>query len=114
MRLTDCIANSMAAACTLSRNHTFQMTPSAVVTIPPASVTARRSPTSCRKRRAALASRTTIPSRKEVRTMNRANWFQVSQEGAKALGALHHYTTTGTGLEPELIHLVFLRVSQLN
>lgn len=46
--------------------------------------------------------------------MNRANWFQVSQEGAKALGALHHYTTTGTGLAPELIHLVFLRVSQLN
>lgn len=46
--------------------------------------------------------------------MNRANWFQVSQEGAKALGALHHYATTDTGLEPELIHLVFLRVSQLN
>jgi AhpD family alkylhydroperoxidase len=46
--------------------------------------------------------------------MNRANWFQVSQEGAKALGALHHYATTDTGLEPELIHLVLLRVSQLN
>jgi AhpD family alkylhydroperoxidase len=46
--------------------------------------------------------------------MNRANWFQVSQEGAKALGALHHYATTGTSLPPELIHLVFLRVSQLN
>ena len=46
--------------------------------------------------------------------MSRANWFQVSQEGAKALGALHHYATMGTGLEPGLIHLVFLRVSQLN
>lgn len=46
--------------------------------------------------------------------MNRANWFQVSQEGANALGALHHYATAGTGLEPGLIHLVFLRTSQLN
>ena len=46
--------------------------------------------------------------------MNRANWFQVSQEGAKALGALHHYATTGTGLDAGLIHLVFLRTSQLN
>ena len=46
--------------------------------------------------------------------MNRADWFQVSQEGATALGALHHYSTTGTGLEPGLVHLVFLRVSQLN
>lgn len=46
--------------------------------------------------------------------MNRANWFQVSQEGAKALGALHHYATAGTSLDPGLIHLVFLRVSQIN
>lgn len=46
--------------------------------------------------------------------MSRANWFQVSTEGAKALGALHHYATTGTGLDTGLIHLVFLRVSQLN
>lgn len=46
--------------------------------------------------------------------MTRANWFQVAKDGAKALGALHHYATTGTGLEPVLIHLVFLRVSQLN
>ena len=51
---------------------------------------------------------------KGKRTMNRANWFQVSQDGARALGALHHYATTGTGLEPGLIHLVFLRTSQLN
>jgi AhpD family alkylhydroperoxidase len=46
--------------------------------------------------------------------MKRPNWFQVSGEGAKALGALHHYVTTGTGLPGELIHLVFLRVSQIN
>ena len=46
--------------------------------------------------------------------MKRANWFQIATDGAKALGALHHYATTGTGLEPVLIHLVFLRVSQLN
>ena len=46
--------------------------------------------------------------------MKRPNWFQVSGEGAKALGALHHYVTTGTGLPSELIHLVFLRVSQIN
>lgn len=46
--------------------------------------------------------------------MVRANWFQVSPEGAKALGGLHHYVTTGTDLPSGLIHLVFLRVSQLN
>jgi len=46
--------------------------------------------------------------------MDRANWFQVSPEGAKALGGLHHYVTTGTDLPSGLVHLVFLRVSQLN
>ena len=46
--------------------------------------------------------------------MKRPNWFQVSAEGAKAVGALHHYVTTGTSLPEELIHLVFLRTSQLN
>jgi len=46
--------------------------------------------------------------------MNRANWFTASPEGAKAVGALHHYVTTGTGLPSKLIHLVFLRVSQIN
>jgi len=46
--------------------------------------------------------------------MKRPNWFQVSAEGAKAVGALHHYVTTGTQLPPDLIHLVFLRASQLN
>ena len=46
--------------------------------------------------------------------MNRTNWFQVSPAGAKALGALHHYVTTDSGLEPGLVHLVFLRASQLN
>jgi len=46
--------------------------------------------------------------------MNRANWFAVSPEGAKAIGALHHFVTTGTELPAKLIHLVFLRVSQIN
>lgn len=46
--------------------------------------------------------------------MKRPNWFQVSAEGAKAVGAFHHYVTTGTSLSSELIHLVFLRASQIN
>ncbi|MBP7565571.1 MAG: carboxymuconolactone decarboxylase family protein [Burkholderiaceae bacterium] len=46
--------------------------------------------------------------------MQRANWFIVSPEGAKALGGLHHFATTGTGLPAQLVHLVFLRVSQIN
>lgn len=46
--------------------------------------------------------------------MSRANWSQVSPEGAKALGAVHHFVTTGTNLPSQLVHLVFLRVSQIN
>lgn len=46
--------------------------------------------------------------------MNRSNWFVVSPEGAKAVGQLHQFVTTGTALPSKLIHLVFLRVSQLN
>lgn len=46
--------------------------------------------------------------------MNRAVWFNVSPEGAKAVGTLHHFTTQGTGLPSLLTHLVFLRVSQIN
>lgn len=46
--------------------------------------------------------------------MDRAVWFQASPEGAKALGALHHFVSKGTGLPSLLTHLVFLRVSQLN
>ncbi|MBW0168819.1 MAG: carboxymuconolactone decarboxylase family protein [Hydrogenophaga sp.] len=46
--------------------------------------------------------------------MNRAVWFQASPEGAKAIGSLHHFVTQGTGLPSLLIHLVFLRVSQIN
>lgn len=46
--------------------------------------------------------------------MNRANWFTASPEGAKAIGTLHHFATTGTALPSKLIHLVFLRVSQIN
>lgn len=46
--------------------------------------------------------------------MNRSNWFTVSPDGAKAIGQLHHFATTGTALPEKLLHLVFLRVSQLN
>lgn len=44
----------------------------------------------------------------------RLTWHEVSPAGAKALFGVHHYVTTGTSLPQELIHLVFLRVSQLN
>ncbi|MFJ1301159.1 carboxymuconolactone decarboxylase family protein [Pseudomonadota bacterium AL_CKDN230030165-1A_HGKHYDSX7] len=46
--------------------------------------------------------------------MQRANWFAVSPEGAKAVAGLHHYVTANTGLADRLVHLVFLRVSQIN
>jgi AhpD family alkylhydroperoxidase len=46
--------------------------------------------------------------------MKRANWFAISPDGAKAVGALHQFVTTGTALPARLIHLVFLRVSQIN
>lgn len=46
--------------------------------------------------------------------MDRAVWFQASPEGAKAIGALHHFVTQGTALPSLLTHLVFLRVSQIN
>jgi AhpD family alkylhydroperoxidase len=41
-------------------------------------------------------------------------WHEVAPQGAKALFGIHHYITTGTSLPQELIHLVFLRVSQIN
>lgn len=46
--------------------------------------------------------------------MNRVAWFQVSPEGAKAIGVLHQFVTQRSGLPRLLIHLVFLRVSQIN
>ncbi|RJF75487.1 carboxymuconolactone decarboxylase family protein [Rhodopseudomonas palustris] len=46
--------------------------------------------------------------------MNRINWLEAAPQGAKALGGIHHYVTTATNLSPQLIHLVFLRVSQVN
>jgi AhpD family alkylhydroperoxidase len=46
--------------------------------------------------------------------MTRAVWFQASPEGAKAIGGLHHFVTSDTSLPSQLIHLVFLRVSQIN
>lgn len=46
--------------------------------------------------------------------MSRMNWPEVAPEGAKALFGVHHYVTKKTNLPEELIHLVFLRVSQIN
>lgn len=46
--------------------------------------------------------------------MSRLNWSEVAPEGAKALYGVHHYVTAKTNLPDELIHLVFLRVSQIN
>ena len=46
--------------------------------------------------------------------MSRMNWSEVAPEGAKSLFGVHHYVTTKTNLPEELIHLVFLRVSQIN
>lgn len=58
--------------------------------------------------------RRTVSTRKE-NTMSCMNWSEVAPEGAKALFGVHHYVTKKN--EPareELIHLVFLRVSQIN
>jgi AhpD family alkylhydroperoxidase len=44
----------------------------------------------------------------------RLNWYEVAPDGAKALFGIHHYVTQETALPEELIHLVFLRVSQIN
>jgi AhpD family alkylhydroperoxidase len=41
-------------------------------------------------------------------------WHEIAPQGAKALFGIHHYVTTSTKLPEELIHLVFLRVSQIN
>lgn len=46
--------------------------------------------------------------------LNRLTWYDVAPEGAKALFGVHHYVTHATSLPEELIHLVFLRVSQIN
>ena len=46
--------------------------------------------------------------------IKRLVWNEVAPKGAKALYGIHHYITTGTDLPNELIHLVFLRVSQIN
>lgn len=46
--------------------------------------------------------------------MARLNWSEVAPDGAKALFGVHHYVTKCTNLPEELIHLVFLRVSQIN
>jgi AhpD family alkylhydroperoxidase len=44
----------------------------------------------------------------------RLTWHEIAPQGAKALYGVHHYVTTGTDLPEELIHLISLRVSQIN
>jgi alkylhydroperoxidase family enzyme len=51
---------------------------------------------------------------KGLNTKNRANWFAVSPEGAKAIGTVHHYVVNGMNLPGTLVHPVFLSVSQIN
>ena len=46
--------------------------------------------------------------------IKRLVWHEVAPKGAQALFGVHHYVTTGTNLPEEMIHLVFLRVSQIN
>ncbi len=46
--------------------------------------------------------------------MTRMKLVRSRPDGAKALFDVHHYVTKKTNLPEELIHLVFLRVSQIN
>lgn len=46
--------------------------------------------------------------------MTRLNWQEISPDGAKALFGVHRYVTHNTNLPEQLIHLVFLRISQIN
>ncbi|EWY36101.1 alkylhydroperoxidase [Skermanella stibiiresistens SB22] len=46
--------------------------------------------------------------------MSRLTWYEVSPESAKTVSGLYHYVTKNTNLPEELIHLVFLRASQMN
>lgn len=46
--------------------------------------------------------------------LTRLTWHEVAPDAAKALFGVHHYVTHSTNLPEELIHLVFLRVSQIN
>jgi AhpD family alkylhydroperoxidase len=46
--------------------------------------------------------------------MTRLKWNEIAPDGAKALFGVHQYVTKSTNLPEELIHLVFLRVSQIN
>ncbi|OJU07632.1 MAG: alkylhydroperoxidase [Caulobacterales bacterium 68-7] len=46
--------------------------------------------------------------------MSRLAWYEVAPEAAKAVGGLYHHVSKATALPEELIHLVFLRASQIN
>jgi AhpD family alkylhydroperoxidase len=46
--------------------------------------------------------------------MTRLTWYEVAPEATKAISALYNHVSKGTALAEELIHLVFLRASQIN
>ena len=46
--------------------------------------------------------------------MAQLNWQEIAPDGAKALFGIYQYITQKTNLPEELVHLVFLRVSQIN
>lgn len=43
----------------------------------------------------------------------RSDYLTASPEGYRAFGKAHHYVAT-CGIDPQLLHLIYLRVSQIN
>lgn len=50
----------------------------------------------------------------DMNEIKRLVWHDVAPDGAKVLYGIHRYLTTATNLPEEMLHLVFLRVSQIN
>lgn len=46
--------------------------------------------------------------------MTRLAWYEVAPEAAKAVTVLYNHVSKGTNLPEDLVHLVFLRASQIN
>jgi len=46
--------------------------------------------------------------------MTRLTWYEVAPEAAKVVGGLYNHVSKGSALPEELVHLVFLRASQIN
>lgn len=46
--------------------------------------------------------------------MSRLAWYEVAPDAAKAVTVLYQYVSKATALPEELVHLVFLRASQIN